>query len=179
MNQTNEHPIIARPEDYALGETREELYVETLEHNRAAARLLLEQTKFRYYILDRDLDPDLYSSRELAESLSRLCRRGRHTDVRILIADNRKLIHQTHFLLGTIRQFSSYIQLRRLPRKYMDLEQNFVLADDSGVLTRQRHDAYVGKLYFHNPALHKELREEFNHLWEHCDPDPDVRQLSY
>lgn len=179
MPQTSDHPIITRPEDYVLGRTREALYVETLEHNRAAARLLLEQARFRYYILDRNLNPDLYSSRKLAESLSRLCRRGRYTDVRILIADNRKLIHRTHYLLETIRQFSSYIRLRRLPRKYLDLEQNYILADDSGVLIRQRHDVYIGKLYFHHPALHKELHEEFKHLWEHCDPDPDVRQLSY
>lgn len=179
MTETAAHPLIANPAQYALGESREEIYLESSAHNRLAVQLLMDQTRHRFYVLSRDLDPEVFGTAELAESLSRLCRRSRHTDVRVLIADNRKLIQRTHRLLPVIRQFSSYVQVRQLPRRLAHLEQNYILADDGGVLLRPHGDAYNAKLCFHNPNQHKELREDFVHLWEHSDPDPNIRQLSY
>ena len=180
MNAIIENPLQADPERFVLGETTEEVYLDSMEGNRIAAQRLLEQTRFRYYILSRDLDPEVFGTRDFCESLSRLCRRGgRHTDVRILIGDNRKLVHSTHRMLGVIRQFGSSIQLRTLPRRFAHMEQTYVLVDDSGVLVRGHHDThqYNAKAIFHAPNVYKELREDFIHLWEHADPDPYVRQF--
>lgn len=179
MNDSAEHPLLAHPEQYKLGETRENIYLENAEHNRIAAQMLLEQTSYRFYVLNRDLDPDVFSTLEFAESLARLCRHSRHTDVRFLIADDRKLIHRTHRLLDPIRQYSSYVGLRLLPRRFSSMEENYILVDDGGVLHRPSSSAYQGKLNFHNPNQYKELKEEFIRLWDRSEPDPNVRQLSY
>jgi hypothetical protein len=179
MNEITNNPLELDPERFVLGETKEEVYLDSPELNRLAAQRLLDQTTRRYYILSRDLDPNVFSTRDFSESMARLCRRGRHTDVRMLIADNRKLIHQTHRLLDTIRQFSSYIQLRVLPRRFAHLEQSYILVDDSGVLIRQHGELYNATVSFHDPNQFKELHEDFMGLWERSDPDPDVRQLSY
>lgn len=181
MDEKVNNPLLTDPEHFILGETSEEVHLDSLDLHRLAVQRLLDQTHARYYILDHDLDRDIFGTREFCDSMSHLCRRGgRHTDVRILIGSDRKLVHETHRLLDVIRQFGSHIQLRIVPRRFADFEQTYTLVDDGGVLLRKHHDAnlYHATVSFNNPHMNFELREEFKRLWEHSDADPNVRELN-
>jgi hypothetical protein len=176
-----QNPLETAPEEFVLGETSDEVQLDSLELIRLAVQRLLEQTHARFYILDHDLDRDIFGTREFCEAMAHLCRiGGRHTDVRILIATDRKLVHETHRLLDVIRQFAGHIHLRIVPRRFADLEQTYVLADDSGVLLRRHHDPHLhhASVSFHSPHQNVEMREEFKRLWEHSDADPNVRELN-
>jgi predicted GNAT family N-acyltransferase len=182
-NETSMPDTPSTPEEtldldgFTLGESREEIALHDAEQNRAVIRRMTEQARHSLYILSAELDPELYSSREYAEELGRFVRLHRRGEVRILIRDNRRIVKQTHFLLSTIRQYSSQIFVRRLRARRSD--RAIVLADESGVVFRERDDLYRGVAYFHNPMLAKELHEEFKRLWDFSEPDPDLRQLSY
>jgi predicted GNAT family N-acyltransferase len=162
---------------YRLGETREEIFLHEADHSRAVIEQMTDQLRHRLYIISAELDPSVYNSRSYAEQLGRTVRLHRRAEVRILIRDNRRLVKQTHFLLGVIRQYSSQISVRRLRAR--SSSRAIVLADESGVLLRERDDLYRGTAFFHNPMLAKELHEEFKRLWDFSEPDPDLRQLSY
>jgi len=180
MDAILENPLQADPERFTLGETSDEVYLSSLEQNCLAVQRLLEQAKFRFYILNRNMDSDLFGTAEFCEAVSRLCRRGgRHTDVRFLVCDDRKLVHERHRLLKVIRHHDSSIQLRTLPHRYAHLEQAYVLADESGVFVHGHQEAhqYDAKVNFHAPNLLEELREDFMHLWEYAEADPYVRQF--
>jgi hypothetical protein len=175
------NPLELDPDQYVLGETGEEVQLDSLDLIKLGVQRLLDQTHARFYVLDHDLDRDIFGSREFCEAMAHLCRiGGRHTDVRLLIATDRKLVHETHRLLDVIRQFAGHIHLRIVPRRFADLDQSYVLADDSGVLTRKHHDAHMhhASVSFNSPHLNFELREEFKRLWEHSDADPNVRELN-
>jgi hypothetical protein len=178
MTATDPNLLLAAPDELRLGEPGE-VVLDSVELNRAAALLLARQAKYSLLIMSHNLDPEVFSTRDFGEALSRLARRARQKAVKILIRDNRRLIHETHRLLDVIRQFGTFIELRKTPRKFAGSDQEFVLADADGVLARQPGGAYAATLHLHNPGLAKGLREEFMGMWEHSEPDPYVRQLSF
>lgn len=179
MSETEEHPLITDPERFVLGETRDELSLDSRELNGVAVQMLAEQAGRTLHILSRDLEPAIFSTRPLSEAVGRLARRGRHSQIRILIQDSRRLVQHTHYLLGTARQFSSYIEIRKMPTKFVHYNQAFVIADEIGVLFRQQADVYNATLSFSNASLAKELDEEFTHKWQLSEPDPYLRQIAY
>lgn len=178
MSETESNLLLIAPDELRLGEPQE-FALDSAELNRAAALLLARQAKYSLCIMSHYLDPEVFGTRDFGEALSRLARRARQNAVKILIRDNRRLVHQTHRLLDVIRQFSTYIEVRKTPRKFAGSDQEFVLADDGGALVSQPGGAYMATLYLHNPALTKSLREDFSGMWEHSESDPYVRQLSF
>ena len=69
--------------DLILGETDQELSVETREENRAVALNLVSQTRQHLVIASRDLDPLIYSNQDFIDALSALARRSRQTQIQI------------------------------------------------------------------------------------------------
>lgn len=178
MSETQPNLLLTAPEALRLGEPQE-IALDSVELNRAAALLLARQAKYSLRIMSHNLDPEVFGTRDFGEALSRLARRARQNAVKILIRDNRRLVHDTHRLLDIIRQFSTYIEVRKTPRKFAESDQEFILADDGGVLVSQPGGAYMATLYLHDPALAKGLADDFAGMWEHSESDPYVRQLSF
>jgi hypothetical protein len=128
-------------------------------------------------ILSDALEPSLFDHAALADALSRMVRRARQCEVRILLKDSRNLVQRSHHLGTLHRRLGSSVQIRKLsdfPEHYV---ANYVLVDDRGVLFLPMDD---DKVCFVNPddrALVRHYGEQFDELWARSGPDEELRNM--
>ncbi len=178
MAEERAQPLIEHPETFVLGESSEELFVNSREENQIAALRLAQQAKHSLYIVSRDLDPCIYSNRDFATALTDLARYSRHSEIRILIQDNTAILRDGHRLVELSQRFPTYIKIRKLHPDYAHYNHAFLIADERGVVLRPKADLYEGNVYFNHPNLARDLRAEFISMWEPSQPDPNLRRLS-
>lgn len=179
MSETADHPLLNMPERFVLGETDEELTVDTSAQNRATALLLAGQAQRSLLLLSRDLEAPIYNNAPFVEAVSTLARRSRHTDIRILIQDPAPVIKNGHLLVHLCQRLSSAIAVRKSsPADAGRCNQAFLIADGCGVLLRRPADLYTGTVNFNSPRLARELLHEFNAMWEAGNDEPEPRRLT-
>jgi len=164
-------------EQYRLGETAGEHRVRDVYEARGAALALAQQARLRLRLFTRHLDTALFSTPEFRQAVSELARRGRQTEVRILIQDPTPAIRRHHELIGLIQHLSSHIAARRVADDWEDEICAFVLADDNGLLWRPYGDQYEGYVDFAAGPRGRELRKWFDTVWEASEPEPEFRNL--
>lgn len=165
------------PDTYRLGETAGEHRVHDLDEARGAALGLARQARHQLRIFTRDLDAALFSTAEFRDAVSELARRGRRTEVRILVQDPTPAIRRHHALVGVIEHLSSHIGVRRVGPDWEDEIFAFVLADEQGLLWRPYADQYEGVVDFSAGPRGRELRKWFDGVWDSSTPDPEFRNL--
>ncbi len=170
-------PTVFDTGDLVLGETDQELSIETREENRAVALNLVSQTRQHLVIASRDLDPLIYSNQDFIDALSALARRTRQTQIQILIRDSMAIVRDGHRLIPLSQRLSSSIHIRRIHRDYGRFNEAFLIADRTGVLHRPKADLYEGKVCFKAPLKARELLDTFHTIWEISAPDPELRRL--
>jgi len=164
-------------DQYRLGETAGEHRVRDLYAARDAALALAQQARLQLRIFTRHLDVELYSTPEFRDSVSDLARRGRRTEVRILVQDPTPAIRRHHKLIGLIQHLSSHIGVRRVAADWEDEIFAFLLADEQGLLWRPYADQYEGMVDFSAGPRGRELRKWFDKVWEASESEPELRNL--
>jgi len=127
-------------------------------------------------IMAPHLDPVVFDSSELADTISSLARRDSHSRIRILIKDARYIVQQGHRLLNLARRLPSSVSIRKLERHPAMSEETLVLRDLDGTLFMPLEDGAgiyePGSRAFAQPKI-----EQFDRLWEQAVEDPNVRRL--
>lgn len=164
-------------EQCRLGETAGEHRVHDLYEARDAALALAQQARLQLRIFTRHLDAELYSTPEFRDAVSELARRGRQTEVRILVQDPTPAIRRHHQLIGLIQHLSSHIGARRVGADWEDEIFAFLLADEQGLLWRPYGDQYEGMVDFAAGPRARELRKWFDTVWESSEREPEFRNL--
>ena len=175
MAETNQHPLLQKPDSYILGETDEELFVDNSELSRAAALRLVSQAQNKLLIITRNFDPLIYNNRAFVDAVSVVARRSRHSDVRILVHDRALMAREKHLLVALAQRLKTYIHIREVHKHFRRYNEAFLLVDSSGVLHRKKSDLYEGTVNFKAPALARELGGTFRTIWEHSQPNIDLR----
>lgn len=173
----NDRTPFTDSETWRLGETAGEHRIDTIAEARDAALALARQARLTLRIFSRDLDAGLYSSAEFRDAVSELARRGRQTEVRILVKDPTAAIRRHHELLGLIQHLSSHIGARRIGDDWQDEISAFLLADEHGLLWRPYGDRFDGSVDFAAGPRARELRKWFDTVWEASEPEPEFRRL--
>lgn len=173
----NDSAPFSDSDDYRLGETPGQHPVDTIAGARDAALALARQARFALRIFSRDLDAAILSTREFRDAASELARRGRQTEVRILVLDPSAAVRRHHELIGLAQHLSSHVGARRVGRDWQDEICAFVLADEQGLLWRPYGDRYEGHVDFCAGPRGRELRKWFDSVWGASEPDPEFRRL--
>lgn len=148
-----------------------------LEDFRHYSLELLQQSNRQIAILSRDLDEPVYGTNHYVQALSDFARSSRHCQVQILIKDTKRAIESGHPLVRLAQRLSSKIEVRKMTQEPNNKEMGFMLGDTTKVLYKNDDNAYRG---FYNSAASREvkqLREEFNYLWQYAEPEPEFQQL--
>ena len=98
-------------------------------------------------------------------------------EVHILLQDGRSAVQNGNRLIELSRRLSSRIQIRRPPAQYRGYSETFLLADDAGFLHRPLYTRYEGNASFNNPGITRRLKQYFLQVWEHSQPDTEMRRL--
>lgn len=143
----------------------------------AVALDLARQCQRQLRILSNSLEPEFYDHPEFAAAVSALARRSRHTEIRLLIVDGRPLARRGHALLDLHRRLPSAIGLRRVTCESADIVENYLIADDRGLLCLALREPEQAWADYNNRPLAEDYAERFDQLWHRAEADPELRVL--
>lgn len=168
------------PYDYpALGDNPNDARM--LEGKPALAEAIVElceRARREILIFAQDLDPSLFDSVELHETLSRFARRNVQSKVRILVHDVTRMVRDGHRLLTLSRRLPSSIAIRRVHPDMQDRTENMVLADRTGLVIQPQFDTERGFTNFNDAPLTRQYGEVFDRLHNRSVTDPNLRQMT-
>lgn len=164
-------------ENYILGESDETLRVDSSEDCNAAVFALIHQAKRSLDIFTHTLDRRVYNSQALYTAALKLATHSRYSQIRIIVKDSTDAVKGGSRLVELSHRLSSRVLIRKPPLEYRDFSEEFVIADDVGLLQRKLASRYEGELSFYEPLKSRQLKKFFNECWEKSAPDPDLRRL--
>lgn len=147
-------------------------------NDRASTALeLTQQCRRQLRLLSNALEPELFNTPAFAEALSQLARRSRYSEIRLLVLDAHAIVERGHLLLELQRRLSSVIQLRRADCDAHTVTENFLIADDRGVLCYSLQEPEKAWADFNNRPLAEDYCAQFDELWHRSIDDPELRLL--
>ncbi|MFE8071615.1 GNAT family N-acetyltransferase [Marinobacteraceae bacterium S3BR75-40.1] len=135
------------------------------------------QATRRLWIYETTLDHARYNRLYLRDALSRLARHSRHTEIRLLIHEDRPMMERRHQLVQLIRRLPTHIRIKLVNPNHPFEDSAFVLADDTGVIFRRFAPKPDGFANFAAGRRVKPLEEVFQRMWDYARPSLEVREL--
>ena len=166
--------------NYILGETNVDIKLQTAEENKDLVLSLARQAHHKINIFSQQLDAPLYDNDEFEKYIFNLANSHRSAEVRILLQNSSHAMQHSHRLVRLAQKLTSSILIRKPAEKYKDLGQAYITIDGVGMLYRAQGDvkSYNATANFMSPQNTSELDASFNEIWDHSDPDPQLRRLS-
>lgn len=164
---------------YKLGETKEEVHIDTVYENRDIALSLVEQARYNIDIFTQDLDAELYNNEAFEQALFQLTKKHPATRVRILVQNSMRSVQNGHRLIRLAQNLTSSIAIHNPSRKHKDELSGFLIVDQLGFLYRvnANHRNYNASFDFMSPLRARQLTDLFNEIWEHSTPDIQTRRM--
>ena len=162
---------------YHLGESSEDIAVQSLQDNQLAALALIQQAGLTIDIFSHDLEPRLYDTADFADAIKSFVLKGNHSRVRILITEPDYVNKNGHRFIQLSRQLTSYMELRKTHEDYCRNPAAFLLADQRGMVYRTMASHYTGIANFNAPLKVAEHLQFFDEAWNHSRQYTEFRRL--
>ena len=151
--------------------------VSTAAENRDAALEIARLARRELAILTRDLEPQIYDDAEVLDAIKSLALSGSRAKVRILLIDATRAIKDGNRLVELSRRLSSFVEIRKPHRDYLDIAESFIIADEKGLLYRKLATRWEGIVDPSDPMQARDRLKLFNDIWQRSHGDPETRQL--
>lgn len=138
---------------------------------------LAEHATHSLLLHTENLDAAVFDQRAFVDAVTRLILNSREARLLILIQDGRKAIQDNNRLIELSRRMSTQIQFRRPASQHRDNHKTFLLADKTAFLLCPLPGRYEGNASFANPGKVKDLNKYFTEVWDHAEPDLEIRRL--
>jgi hypothetical protein len=152
--------------------------LDSLESAVAASLQLIGQARRQLCIYSRDLEFAIYGHKDIVQALKQFALQNRNAVVQIIIQDTASLQGAGHPVLDLAQKLTSFF-LIRTPVESEDLQylSAFVTSDRDGYLFRLQGNRYEGHWSPNLPAQNRQLREEFERVWQRSRPCTEFRAL--
>ena len=152
--------------------------IETLESALVATQQIIMQSRRQLCIYSCDLESPLYGQRVIVEAIKQFALSNSNSSVQIIIKDLTSLRSQAHPILELAQRLASYFFIRT-PVETEDLQylSAFVINDSDGYFFRLIGNRYEGDWSPNLPARNRQLREEFERVWQRSRPCIEFRVL--
>ena len=164
-------------DNYILGESDEAIKVYSSDECSEATLALIQQAKRSLDIYSHTLDRRVYNTQAIYTAALKLATYSRYSQLRIIIKDSTDAVKRGSRLVELNHRLSSRVLIRKPPIEYRDFSEEFVIADEIGLLHRPLATRYKGELCFYEPLKARQLRKFFDECWEKSAPDSDLRRL--
>lgn len=161
-----------------LGENTESFALESSGDHCAAVLALATQATQNVYIFSHQLDRRVYDQKLFIEAVTQMALRSPQCKLSILVHDTNDIIHNGHRLIEAIRRVPSRMQLRKVHKDYLSALEEFMVADETGLLLRRSAARYEGSVNFNARKEARERVKFFNEVWRPSEPDPKLKHLS-
>ena len=164
---------------YILGETQEEVQIDTAEENKSTAISLAQQAQTSIDIFTQDMDSEIYSNKIFEQSIFNLARQHPKTLIRILALDTKRAVQNGHCLIRLAQSLTSSVMIHNPSRDHQDMLINFMVVDRMGLLYRpaSTRKNYNATFNFKAPRRAAELADLFNEMWQQSTPDTQTRRI--
>lgn len=161
-----------------VGESTGTLLLETADDFRAAINRMTEQAVRTVKIFSQELDHDLYDQVEFLKIASLICRQRKGCTISILLKNPDKCARLGHRVVELQKRVPSSIEIRGVPEEYEQMNDEFLIVDDIGMIKRFALGYMRGHCEFRAvPDAVKNARL-FNEIWERSEPCQELRRLS-
>lgn len=161
-----------------IGVTAEPLALESSADHSAAVLALAMQATRSIQIFSHQLDRRVYDQKVFIEALTQLVLRSPQCKVLILVRDAQDMIHNGHRVIEAMRRVPSRMQLRKVHEDCLNAAEEFMIADETGLLLRRIATRYEGSVNFNARKAARERLKFFNEVWRPSEPDPKLKHLS-
>lgn len=162
-----------------LGATDTVIHTETLTELIAATDQMAAQAKFSLRILAHDTQPTLYSREPFIGLLTNfISQRSKVAKIQVLVADPRRALKESHYLVDLWHRFPSFVDFRELRAEYNQSREDFLLVDDIGLIRQPEPDSSVAVVTFRNLTTARERATWFKNTWAHSTTCHALRRLS-
>ncbi|MCK9502844.1 MAG: GNAT family N-acetyltransferase [Porticoccaceae bacterium] len=158
-------------------ELRQHVELSSSEEFARAALTLVDHSDRTIRIFSDHLNPRVYDSEVFCSAIHRLATRHVNARVQLLVRDNSWLGRHHHRLVEAHHRLQSRIELRCLTPEIEVQHQEFMSGDEKSVLYFVNPGHYQGYLCLYSPIEARRLNTEFDSLWSHSEPDPQMRKL--
>ena len=152
--------------------------IEDRDAARAATAALVRGARRHLWIYTRELDPGLFDDPEVLEALRRFATAGRGGEARLLLQDAAAPQRAHAPLLALAQRLPSAFLFREVAdpvdRAYPSA---FVANDVGGFYFRPLGHRFDGEADLHAPGRARQLRTQFDTLWERARPVAEYRAL--
>ena len=165
--------------DFILGESNDEIRIDTAEEYRRIALTLAEQTHNSIDIFSQDLEAEIFDNRNFAECIFTLAKKHPTTAIRILVQDSAKSVQNGHRIIRLAQQLTSSVFIHNPSDKYKGEKSAFMVVDKIGFINRTvaTTKTYKATASFKAPRPAMKLVDYFNEIWEHSTPDTQTRRI--
>lgn len=162
---------------FQLGESDTVLRLDGPGQFARATLALVTQTRRELCIVSPDLEPERFNNAEFASALTRLARRSRNSDIRILVGDPAIAVRWGHKIVALSHRIPSTLRIRQLDEDDFDPQQAWMVADDIGLLRRDNAEVLHGSLVARAIPHGQRAGAKFTEWWERSREVADFRQL--
>ena len=164
-------------DNYHLGEDKKLILLRREEDFREIILEMCRQATMNIRIFSPVLEHKLFDRDPLMDVVSALARRNRYTQVEILLYDSHRVVKNGHALLNISRKLPSSIGMKIVHPELRQLNHEYVIADQVGVIYRLDYEDYDGWANFNDVTEANRLTRQFTAAWESGLLDPNLRQL--
>lgn len=166
-----------QPEPIAKTTNGQAAKIETLRELQKCTESSFRDCKQKIQLYTRDLDPRILNSRQIEQVVSRFIRSSRFARVEILIVDERSLQGVDHRLVSLAQNYSSYVQIRVIPKDYQENYFAYYLFDGRTIIYRTIADRFEGEYRQLPSSLVKQKTKYFDEVWQVSTPASHLRAL--
>lgn len=140
---------------------------------------LARGARYKLWIYTRDLDRLLYDRVPFLDEVKRIALSGRGAEVLILVHETTGAVRDGHRLLHLAQRLSSYIKVRTpVIEEHRQYPSAFLLNDRGGYFMRSLGSRFEGEGNTHAAGRNRTLLNYFQQIWQHAEPDIELRQIS-
>jgi hypothetical protein len=165
--------------EYILGETNEDLILETLEESVEIINALAKQACHTINIFTQDMDAALYDNDIFEKHIFNFASEKKNAVIRILVQDSSRAIRESHRLIRLAHKLTSFISIKNPCEEFKGEKSAFMTVDNIGMHYRVIGDRrnFHAAANFMSPPRTGEINSLFTRIWEQSEPDPHARRF--
>lgn len=155
--------------------TIERLVLKKYANYRSAIATLSEHTSRFIRIYSTDLPSAIFDHDDFLEALSVFARKSQHSTVQIVIENTLSVTQRNQRFLALYHRLSN-IQIKLSDEDYYCEAETFLIFDGFALIEKPHTDREEGIVHFNAPREATRKLRQFQEVWDHAEPDANLRQ---
>lgn len=138
---------------------------------------LVSSARMELALFTHGMDSRIYGSDDFVQAVRGFALQHRRARLRVLVHSPVLAMRGAHRLVELGRVLSSRIEFRQLGEERRTLAEEYLIADERGLVYKRTHDALQSKYFAYSPMDARQQLRSFNTLWDESLPAREFTDL--